>query len=60
MLAVALCNEARVGDMVKPKKLNCVKLKQLTNKIINKILQREEETIRAKEHPEEGRERIDE
>jgi len=36
---VALCNEAKVGDLVKSKKLNCIKLKQLTNKIINKILQ---------------------
>ena len=30
---VALGNEARMGDLVKPKKLNCIKLK---NKIINK------------------------
>ena len=30
---VALGNEARMGDLVKPKKLNCIKLKY---KIINK------------------------
>jgi hypothetical protein len=39
---VALCSEAKMGDLVKPKKLNCIKLKQLTNKIINKLVQREE------------------
>ena len=54
---VALCNEAKVGDLVKSKKLNCIKLKQLTNKIINKILQTRRRIDEFKGTPEEGKER---
>ncbi len=53
---MALCNEARVGDLVKPKKLNCIKLKQI-NKQNNTIKKKEDQ---LKDYPEEGRERMDE